>query len=115
MSKLWSSMLILAVALFVVVGPAGAADEKKDGKKRERPSAEQIFKKLDADSDGKITADELAKSRRFDGDTDKAAAAIKRMDTDKNGSVSLEEFTAAIKKHHGDRKRGSGKKAPEKK
>ena len=48
MSKLWSSMLILAVALFVAVGSARAAEgKKKDGKKRERPSAEQIFKKPD--------------------------------------------------------------------
>ena len=120
MSKFWSSMLVLAVALFVAVGSARAADggKKKDGKKGERPSAKQIFEKLAGD-DGELTVAELAKSRRYNGDEAKAKVAIEKMDTGKNGTVNLEEFTAAMKKRHdehkksgGEHKKGGGKKAP---
>lgn len=112
MSKLWSSMLILVVALFVVVGSASAAEEKKkkDKKKGKRPSIGQIFKKLDADSDGKLTAAELLKSPRIKHES-KAKEVIAKWDADKNGSVCSVEFATAIKKLRADRK----KKSPEKK
>ena len=111
MSKLWSSMLILAVALFVAVGSARAAEgKKKDGKKRERPSAEAIFKILDADGNGEVTVAEMKKSRRIAGDEAKAKEAVAKMDTDGNKTVSLAEFTAAMKKRHDERKKGGDRK-----
>ena len=114
MSKLWCSMLAFAVALSVAAGGALAADapKKKEGKKR--PSAEQIFKKLDGDKDGKLTVAELVKSKRIK-DEAKAKQVLARMDEDKDGSVSLEEFSKALAKRHAHHKKGGCKKKGEKK
>ena len=117
MSKFWSSMLVLVVATLFAVGSVSAQEGKKKGGKkgeRKRPSAEQIFKKLDADGDGFITVAEMLKSPRI---KDKAAAEkrIERMDTDKDDTVSLEEFEAAMKKWREARKKGGHKRGDHKK
>jgi len=44
-----------------------------------------LFKRLDKNSDGKLTADELPNKRMFSG-----------LDTDQNGSITLEEATQAL-------------------
>ena len=110
MSKLWSCMLVFALVGAVAAAGAFADDapKKKEGKKR--PSAEQIFKKLDTDQDGKLTVAELAKSKRIK-DEAKAKEVLGRMDADKDGSVSLDEFTKYLAKRHAEhRKKGGHKK-----
>jgi Ca2+-binding EF-hand superfamily protein len=53
------------------------------------------FNELDADQDGKVTAEELKAIPRI---TDEAIARmILHLDTDKDGSISLDEFTAVLK------------------
>jgi len=120
MSRFLSSVVLLAVASVVGLGSAFADDAKKGEKKeRKRPSAEAIFKKLDADKDGKLTAEELVKSPRI-SDEAKAKEIIGRMDTNKDGSVCVKEFAAALQKRHaardkeGGRKKGDGKKGEKK-
>lgn len=118
MRKFWSTMLVLAVVGVIGVGSAFADDAPKKGgrKKGERPSLEQIFKKLDANNDGSLTVAELAKSPRLKGDEDKAKAIIAKMDGDEDGKVSCKEFADHIKKMHAKhRKRGEHKKGERKK
>ncbi len=60
------------------------------------------FAILDADGDGKISATELVQLMRGLGDdvTDEAAArAVELMDTDGDGLVNLEEFSAYQASH----------------
>lgn len=53
------------------------------------------YNELDADGDGALTAEELKAIPRI---TDAMIAQmITRLDTDKNGSISLDEFTAVLK------------------
>ena len=112
MSKLWSTLVVLTVV--AIAGSVFAADAPKKKGERKRPSAEQIFKKLDADKDGKITAEELVKSPRIK-DEAKAKEVLGRWDTNKNGSVCVKELTAAFAKHrHHDKKGGDKKDAPKK-
>jgi Ca2+-binding EF-hand superfamily protein len=113
MSKLWSCVLVFTLAAFVAVTGVFAADAPKKKEGRKRPSPEQIFKKLDGNQDGKLTVDELAKSRRINGDEAKAKEVLGKMDTNKDGSVCLEEFTKAFEKRHAQRGKKDGpKKGP---
>ena len=121
MRKFWSAVLVLAVAGIIGAGSAFAADPpKKERKKGERPSLEQIFKKLDTTADNNLTAEELAESPRLKGDKDKAAAIIAKM-KDKDGKVTCEAFCNHIKKMHaehhkkGDAKKGDAKRHEHKK
>lgn len=67
------------------------------------PSAEDMFAGADADSDGRLTAEELAADMaahappgREDVDaTDRAAAFLSRADSDGDGALSASEFEAA--------------------
>ena len=53
----------------------------------QRPDPEQIFKDNDKDKDGKLTGDEIPeRMRRF----------VDNMDTDKDGSITIEEMKAAV-------------------
>ena len=116
MSKLWSLVIALTFVAFVSTAFAADAPKKKEGAKR--PSPEQIFKKLDADKDGKLTAEELAKSKRLNGDVEKAKAIVAKMDENNDG-VCLVEFTKAMAKRHAEHgqhgPKKEGAKAGEKK
>ncbi len=64
----------------------------------QKPKAdpEQVFKKLDADKDGKLTFEEFL-GKRTDEDG-KFKKRFEMADKDKNGTVSLEEFKAVMSK-----------------
>ena len=103
MTKFWSIVLVLAVAGIIGAGSAFAADPpKKERKKGERPSLEQIFKKLDTTADDNLTAEEYAKSRRLKGDVAKAKEILAKMDGDKDNKVTCKEFCDYIKKRHAE-------------
>ncbi len=86
-----------ALALYPV-----AANEVKMGKCKGRHNPEAIFKKLDANNDGKLSRDEFMKmadwikARRGDKAGEKALKFLPRMferlDANKDGSLTLEEF-----------------------
>jgi len=77
-----------------LVGEAAAEDKKPEKKKRD---VEAVFKKLDADSDGKLTVAEF-KGKKKGKALERAEKIFARLDKDKNGSVSLEEFKNRGKK-----------------
>ena len=94
MKKFLMGMLTAAFAVGLLAGPSAMAAEKKEKKKKD---PEAIFKKLDKDSDSKLTLEEFTGKRTGK----KAEAAKKRyakIDKDSNGSVSLEEFKASFTK-----------------
>jgi hypothetical protein len=82
------------LALALVAGlctPVFAAEGKK------KPDPEAQFKKLDANSDSKLSLDEFKGKRTGDKAT-KAEGQFKRKDKDSDGFLSLEEFKASGKK-----------------
>ena len=62
-------------------------------------TAEWVFKRLDADEDRKVTATEFQKSPGV-RDATEAAEAVGRIDTNKDGTLSWEEFAAAYALRH---------------
>ncbi len=78
--------------------PAAPAETGK-----QRPSAEESFKKLDKDSDGKVTLDEFKAGPRAQKDPAKAEEYFKKMDKDGDSNLTLEEYKA------GRMQRGPGK------
>src|SRR6202008_2696629 len=65
-----------------------------------------LFSKIDADGDGKITKDEFEKALDAGGtNTAQADDVFGKLDKDGNGSVSMDEMSSALKggrgHHHG--------------
>lgn len=91
MKKLLSLAVMAALLVGLTVAPTFAADKK------DKPTPEEAFKKMDKNADGKVSLEEFKGKR----DGDKAAAAEKRfkmLDKDSDGSLTLDEFKAAAKK-----------------
>jgi len=90
MKKLLSWTLALSMVLGLGAVYASAAQKAK-------AEPEELFKRMDKNSDGKLSADEFKGKR--DGDkADKALAAFKKMDKDNDGFLTLEEFKAGAGK-----------------
>lgn len=68
-------------------GPGGPG-----GKGGGRANPEEMFKKLDANSDSAVSLEEFKASPRGQKDPAKAEEAFKKMDKDSDGKMSLEEF-----------------------
>jgi 5-hydroxyisourate hydrolase-like protein (transthyretin family) len=66
-------------------GPRGRGDDA-DGERRERPSPEAFFQKLDKDGNGTIDASEIP---------DRMKDHVAEIDTNKDGKISLDELKAA--------------------
>lgn len=84
---------LLALALVAGMfspGILSAQDKKK-------PDPEAQFKKMDKNSDSKLSLDEFKGKRTGDKAT-KAEETFKRKDKDSDGFLSLEEFKAGGKK-----------------
>jgi len=88
------STIVILVALCTV--HAVVAREKParigkthDGKKR---NVEEVFKKLDTDSDGAITLDEFKAGRTGAKKANRIETLFKKRDKDANGSLTLAEF-----------------------
>ena len=95
---------LTAIAICTMV--ATAAEEKKGGDKP-KPNPEEIFKKLDANGDGKLSLEEFKAGPRYKKDASTAEADFKARDKDGDGSISLDEFKAGGHKKHekgGDKK-----------
>jgi len=81
-------------ALAIATSLSFAQDTPAAPAKRERPSPEESFKKLDKDNDGSLTLEEYKANPR-QKDPAKAEASYKKMDADSNGKVTLDEYKAA--------------------
>ena len=74
------------------------ADDAQDVADRER-----IFKRFDANGDGKISATELGESLKTLGSVtpDEVQRMMAEIDTDGDGFISHEEFTEFARANHG--------------
>jgi Ca2+-binding EF-hand superfamily protein len=108
MKQLLCALFVVAMGLGMV-GMAQAADEKP--KKPFDPEA--AFKKMDTNSDGKLTLDEF-KGKKKDEALANAEKIFKAKDKDNDGFLTLEEFKAPVKKD-GAKKDGVKKEKKEKK
>ncbi len=79
-------LLMLALCLGFAA-PVMAADKPKR-------DPEAVFKKMDKNSDGKVTKEEFSAVAK---DAAKADKAFAKLDKDGDGSLTLEEFKAAKK------------------
>jgi hypothetical protein len=103
----WTTMLVLTAGLTMAASTQAADGDEKKGP---RPGAgrgnfgEMIFKRLDADDNGKITKEEIKKggeNARFNVG-EKIGEAFDKLDADKSGDLSAEEF-----KKFGEQVRGN--------
>lgn len=90
--KTRAKLTLLATALLVLPGVAAA---KSDGDRSNR--FDQMFKAVDTDGDGRITAAEQSAFRE---------ARFKTLDANGDGSVSAEEYTASHRAKLDERMRG---------
>ena len=112
--KAWKLVLTVVLAL-AFCGSSMAQDEKKKGKGN-RETAEETFKKMDANSDGKVTKDELKKwvdgneriKKAADNDPEFVNKMYDKMDAGKKGSVSLDDY----KKYREEAAKNRKKKDP---
>jgi hypothetical protein len=96
-----AAALVGGVSAGLVYGQEAGKDKKQG--ERARPNAEQIFKRLDTNNDGKLVLDEFLKSPRVK-DEAKGKEMFNRLSKGKD-AVTLEEFKKAFEQR-GDRGRG---------
>ena len=124
MKKLITTLGVLALATTITIAkekPEGGRPGKPGGPDGNRPKPEDVFKKLDANSDGAISLDEFKAGPRAQQDPAKAEEIFKKIDKDGNGSLSLDEFKAHRPPHGpgggkppgGGRPPGGGPKPPQ--
>ncbi|MBC8127832.1 MAG: hypothetical protein H8M99_11890 [Gloeobacteraceae cyanobacterium ES-bin-144] len=89
-------------------GPSGDGPGKPG--RPPRPSPEEVFAKLDIDSNKLVTLEEFKKGPRAQEHPEKAEEIFKKIDADNSGDITLEEF-----KTHGPSKKGPAKDGPPKK
>ena len=103
------SMLTAAALSLGLVAPLPAADEpaKKDQPAQEKPAAaakaegsdrEALFKKLDANGDGQVAADEVSDDQK------RLFTRLLRSDKNEDGKLSLEEFLAGTTEDRPERR-----------
>ncbi len=97
-------LLCIAVAVAFVLGMGGLANAKPKAEKGEKAakvakadkkpkkSAEERFKALDKDGDGKLSKEEFVGKKEGE-QKEKAEKLFSKKDKDGDGSLSLEEFT----------------------
>ena len=88
------SILTILAALAVSANFATAQDDKKEGKEGRKRDPEAMFKRLDANSDGKVDADEWKNGPMAKRNAERAEEMFKKMDKNTDNSLDLEEFKA---------------------
>ena len=108
MKKIILSIFAVGMALTAFTASSVvAAEEEKKAKKKADPAAR--FAKLDKNSDGKVSAEELKAG--FKKKPEMAEKILKTKDKNKDGSLSKDEFVAK----RTPKKKGDAAKKPAKK
>ncbi len=83
------------ITLFAVASLAsisfGADEAKPAAEAKAKPDMEAVFKKKDANADGKVSKEEFLKGSK---DAAKSETQFTNKDKDKDGNLTKEEFTA---------------------
>ena len=88
-------LLVLMIAAAVVVLPQALLADDAQPPTRARP--EMLFKRLDANGDGQVAAEEIPERA-----PESLKAMLKRADGNEDGKITAEEFAASVKQpHHG--------------
>jgi Ca2+-binding EF-hand superfamily protein len=90
MRKFVLGSALVMLGLGFSVATASAADKPK-------ASPEDLFKRLDTNSDGKLTLEEFIGKRTGEA-ADKAKANFPKFDKNSDGALDLDEFKAAMSK-----------------
>ena len=95
-----SILLTLLAVPFLAVSVHAEDKPGKPGDAGAKPKMDpaEAFKKMDKDSDGKVTLDEFKASPRAKKDPSKAEEMFKKKDKDGDGKMTMEEFTAKPEK-----------------
>jgi Ca2+-binding EF-hand superfamily protein len=109
--KAWK-MILAALLALVFVAPGMAQDEKKKGKGN-RPNPEETFKKMDDNSDGKVTKEEYKKwaganermAKALERDPEFVEKSYARIDTKKTGSFTLDDYKKYMEEMAKNRKK----------
>ncbi len=100
---------VLSVAASLSFGQ-GQPNKPPDGP-HNRPSSEDIFKRLDTNGDGFLSLDEFKAGPMAKRDPARAEAIYKKMDVNSDGKVTLNEFKA-YRPHRGNRSGNPSAPAP---
>jgi len=94
----------ILLSLLLVPAIAIAADESKPKKSGKKPHPGAAFKKIDTNSDGSLSLDELKATPRGQKDPGRAEKVFNKMDKDSDHKLTLEEFKAGARGKKGGRK-----------
>lgn len=97
MKKIITLLSVLAMAA-TVSAAEGDAKKKGDGKAKGKGDPAAAFKKMDKDSDGKVSKEEFMATPQAKKDAAKAGESFGKRDKNGDGSLSMEEFAPAKKK-----------------
>jgi hypothetical protein len=103
--------LALSASLTLAADEPKKPGEGKAGEGKAKFNPEEIFKRLDANSDGSVSKDEYLAGPRAKQDPAKAGENFARLDKDKDSKLTKEEFAAGMAGKGKDRGKGEGKGA----
>jgi len=96
--RIMKSIITLVAVLGIAAVSYSADDAKKPAEAgKAKPDQEAVFKKKDANNDGKLTKEEFLKGAKADK-TEAMTKMFEAKDKDKDGSLTLDEFKAGGKK-----------------
>ena len=124
-------IIIAFFALILGASVACAADQKKEGSNKDGDKSgeqekgeklgprdrakqqEEMFKKMDANSDGKVNKQEFGASQGGEKAPAAAQERFDKMDRNKDGELTKREFTTPVYESAGDRAKREGDKPAE--
>lgn len=88
MNRVFSSLALFAVLGVCSSGFAGKGVKPESNGAGKSRDAAQVFKKLDANGDGKLTIDEFKGKK----DEERAKKAFAKLDANSDGAITADEF-----------------------